>query len=446
MNTENIIQSYTGSDWYETKDGAAISPLIDRYFPSGFLNDYWYYAVDLTDAPITFHILTGLCVLSMAINRRVWLPFGDTKIYANIYGLILAESSFFHKTTAIDIALGVLKKYSPDVCMPRTFSEEALYKKLSEMEKNAIGILAYGEFKTLLMLLQKNYNQGLTSFLTEECFKCEDLVTRELVGSAKSKETKKFVIQNLFISILGGTTPDWFLNSVNKADFTGGFLARFLVLREKEKQRTCPFPCKVDESRKDGLVAALVGLEMLSGEMTLSEEANARYDEWYKKIDGKVAKIEKHQDILSAFYARHGNYVLKMAMLYAISVDRSLVISGEAIEKAIDLIEFFLKYVEDFVNDELRLTEEAQNKDIIIRALKSWHNRKGYSMPMDKSQLMRNSHLDSKEFHEALNALVDEDRIKPIGQIAGRHNSFLQVRLNAVQNISGKWEERPHER
>jgi len=57
------------------------------------------------ESPSSFHIWTGLSAISSVLNRRVWLP-RDTgaNLYPNQYIIIVAESAFCRKSTAIEKA------------------------------------------------------------------------------------------------------------------------------------------------------------------------------------------------------------------------------------------------------------------------------------------------------------------------------------------------------
>src|SRR5262245_12930885 len=71
------------------------------------------------ESPESFHLWTGLVLLSSALRRRVWLDRGwdGYLVYPNIYVLFVAESALTRKSQAMDMGLPILQEAVPDIYM-----------------------------------------------------------------------------------------------------------------------------------------------------------------------------------------------------------------------------------------------------------------------------------------------------------------------------------------
>ena len=370
-------------------------------FPQGFIHDYFAYAEPLTDAPAQFHIPTALTVLSTALGNNVYLQLGDKRLYPNIWSLIIAPSSTHRKSSALQIGLNLIRQLDKKLVYPNDFSIEAFLEILSTQPQ---GVLAYSEFSVLLEMAQRSYLSGLKEILTD-LYDCRPWLTRKL-------KTQEYTIENGCLSLIGATTVDWLIDRMKEGDIRGGFLARFLYFPASKKTKSLPIPPKADVAKRQALVQELEGIrEAFKGEMEISPEARDVYEHWYleneKSLDGEL-----RSDLLSSFFNRLPDYCWKLAMLYAVSVDKKYTISGEAVSRAIALTEYLKTSIKNLVEEDFEFTKEGKNKKKLHKLLEK-HSVAG-KLGVDHSALLRNSHLSARDFREAIEALVQEGKILPL--------------------------------
>lgn len=396
---------------------------VNRFFPAGFVADYFKYAEPLTDAPPQFHLPVALCVFSTIIGNKVHLALGAQKLYPNIWALVLAPSSTHRKTSSLEMGLGLIRSFNPKRIMPNDFSTEAF---LAHLAANPQGVMAFSEFSILLEICQRTYAGGLKELLTD-LYDCRPSYIRKL-------SEKEYVINNPCLSLIGASTVEWLVNKINEGDIRGGFMARFLYFPASKKIKSLPIPPRANEQERDALIEALKGIEAaFEGEMTYSDEARAIYEEWYLENE-KSIENEIRSDLLSSFFNRLPTYCWKLAMIYAISVERSMTISGEAMSAMIALTEYMKQNIRQLVG-EFEFTEEGQNKKKILRIVGNYQAKNKGMMPY--SLLLQHSHLKAQKLKEALSALVDEKQIiwdKDYGENQVGLAPFATISMEAANN------------
>ena len=60
---------------------------------------------DQMESPSSFHIWSALAALSCTLQRKVWINRGFYTLYPNQYIILVAESAFCRKSTAIGVAI-----------------------------------------------------------------------------------------------------------------------------------------------------------------------------------------------------------------------------------------------------------------------------------------------------------------------------------------------------
>jgi hypothetical protein len=82
--------------------------------------------------PITFHQAAGIWLLSVSIARRLYVeaPWG-VKLYANMYMMLVADTTFYRKTTAYKLAESAIRQAIPHMLMPTPGSPERFQDMLA---------------------------------------------------------------------------------------------------------------------------------------------------------------------------------------------------------------------------------------------------------------------------------------------------------------------------
>lgn len=375
------------------------TPFLGAWEPlPGVLRDYETYWAPTTDAPRVYHVAAALAVVATVVENRVYLPFGGDRLYPNVWTLILGPSSFFRKSTALAKARKTITRLHADdhgasPLLPDEFSREALLKKLSEKPQ---GLLTYSEFSGALAAFSRDYMSGTKETLAD-LYDCPPTYTR-IVGANTWK------INSPCISILAASQTDWFLEKLKSGDVRGGFLARFTYWPAFEKRRFIAVPPEPDAAVGARLLRGLNALRAVRGPILLGSSEQAAYADWVERHERDLHGAANIGE-LSPFWSRLSITALKIAMLLQVAHDGALVISPEALTRAIELTDFLKASLRHLFAEEFAFSEPMRNRQKLLRLVRR------YPKGISRRDLMRASNLLARDFDQIVSTLQQEERI-----------------------------------
>lgn len=375
-----------------------------RSCPNGWLKAYREYTAQ-QESPDTFHLWTALSMLSSTVRRNVWVDQGYYKIFPNLYVILVAPPGVCKKSVAMSIGLKLLRKVGGVNIESNKMSPESLIytmsggdftikdkkakgkkgrassikvdaainattlspvEKLTEileeleaattpatqpvikMNFECTTTLASTEFS--VMLGKDAAQSGLLSLLTD-LYDSPDYWSYKTLGRGINE------LYNVFINIIGATTPEWLGSSIPTDAIGGGFTSRILFVVQGQRRSDNPRPKITDRelALRKFLIDDLNYIATLKGEMQLDEDANVWYDNWYRTRDRNNL-----DERFWGYLERKPDHLLKVATLIAISVNDDLVISQAHLKAALEL----LNQLEERMPDAFRGIGTASAKDI----------------------------------------------------------------------------------
>ncbi len=270
---------------------------------NSFVEAYLAYAKDHTSAPEAFHQFAALSVCAAALGNRVWVEAGFGRVYPAHWVCLIGPSAV-HKSSAVNLATGLLAQASPDLLLPQDFSREAL---LEHLQGRPFGLLAWPEFGVALESFSKEYNAGILSTLTD-IYDSRAKITRLTKGAGLIE------INYPSLSILAGGKIRWLKEYVKPRQVGGGFLGRWLFVMEHSNGAYLSIGGRnhgeADRIQRGSLVEQLARLaEFEGGEMNLGEGLPP-LDAWLEKNEGRWSEDEDPAE----FAQRAGVNVMKLAM------------------------------------------------------------------------------------------------------------------------------------
>lgn len=219
-------------EWADPQAGA----WLRRYL------DFASQAAPMTDA--AFHLSVGLALLSIAVARRVYLPISVLRLFPNLYQLIVAPSTLYHKTTALRMGETLLKKAGLDILLlpsrmtpeslvnemgvqrPQTYSDWTDEEKclwLRERTFFAQRGWLMDEASNLLNSFNRDYTAGLLP-LVLSFYECPDREAAQTIGRGRQ------AVSRSYLTILGATTPAALgANLKRNTHWANGFWPRFCL-------------------------------------------------------------------------------------------------------------------------------------------------------------------------------------------------------------------------
>jgi len=341
-------------------------PIQDVLSPLPFFSDWLLYTRKLTDAPDDFLAAGGLQIVSAVLGNRAFITFGNDKIFPHLWMILLAPSSFYHKTTALNLVkktvadlkfphprpgtwearkqnldpkFGVNSKAvinsGKELIAPDRFSIDLL---VEELQDRPAMLLVQSEFGAFLKEIDKSFNQGAKETLTE--IYDSGLITKLTKKIKEENNGKPIQIDDSALSIFSASTKDWLEDYVRLSDISAGFIARYLFVPATDKTRFLGWPAEKDKVLYENIKTQLMGLRnAVVGEMDVSA-IKPYYELWYKDLFDRVHQEETVSKTIG-FDQRIAVYVLKFATILHIATKRDKVITVDSLIRSLQLAEYF---------------------------------------------------------------------------------------------------------
>lgn len=293
-----------------------------------WLETYCEYHLIGETAP-DFHTWSGLSILSALTERKIWMDRGIYTLFLNLYICLVAESAVCRKSQAVRNVTTFLKQLEHPISPAGdSITMPALLSFLAN-EGGAV-ILTLSELETFLGDV---YKTGLHPVLTH-IYDCPDDTKIRTVS--RGGET----LRDVFINILGATTPKDLVRSVPADKAGGGLPARFIFIHREEPNEPNLFPevSAHNFQNYQKLLSDAAEIRELQGAIGLDDKAKEIAEKWYKKHWTKV-KSKVMGSVMQGYIARKHDTLFKIAGLLSLAYSDSLIITEHDINYAIELLE-----------------------------------------------------------------------------------------------------------
>ena len=306
---------------------------------SDWLESYLIYT-EKQESPEKLHFWVGLSVLSAALKRQVWIDKGYYKLYPNIYVLLVAESAMLRKSTAMDIGIKLVRAAVPDLYyISGSMTPEGLLKHM-----NRVKVISNEQGKPHIqfdshVLIHADELAELFGFDRQRASRFTILLTK--IYGAQTEHTHtlategQLLLRNLYPTLLAGTDPRNL--KVLPEEAVAGLIGRLVFVTASEKRKPIAWPHPSDDDNKlyELLKYDLHTISQLRGELTVTPDAHARFEDWYVHH----AETPEEDSRLDAFRERCHDTALKIAILLSVSATDNLTLTDSDMEKGIGYIE-----------------------------------------------------------------------------------------------------------
>lgn len=285
-------------------------------------------------SPELYRRWAGYCVLSTAVERRVWCHIIGKETFANLYVMLVAAPGA-GKTFAIDAAIDIIRESGDTRFAPSGMTKAAFMDHLAErsqvMNYNGSMIryhhmcIASGELGQLL----PDYNIDFLNMLND-IYDCRPNVDERTRMHGHKQ------VDHPCVTFISGTQPAYLQHILPDTAFGMGFTSRtIMVYAGRDKKRSLRDAIVMPRPLAQKLIHDLKLVRKLVGPMTITEEAFEYYDHWHLERSDFDApdhpQLENYND-------RRARHVQKLAMLNSIARSNDLVIEKEDYETALDLL------------------------------------------------------------------------------------------------------------
>jgi hypothetical protein len=295
--------------------------LEDAIFPAGsWLERYMEFARKREESADSYLIGAILPVFGATAGRRVWFPWGDGKVYPNLFAM-LAGKPGDRKSSAVNSAERLARRVIDKKCfLPSSLSVEALFDEYDEQSGGLPDkILIADDANPFLGLLQKtNYGERVGQQLLS-LYDCKHLSEAFLRNKSESSgEARRFIEETSTSMVLGAT--------FNICQFQGheirsGLQRRFLYYMAERHGRFIVIPARTDQAEFNVLCERLSNLSKLSFPFDFSPDALAFWADFQRQNRTRLEQPGSgaaHEALLSRLNGQP-NHVLKLAMIFQLS-------------------------------------------------------------------------------------------------------------------------------
>lgn len=379
--------------------------------------DKYFEYTEHTEAPIIFHRWSLVACLGAALGRSYYLPFGDFRIFPNIFCMLLGDPGT-RKSSAIKSAKKILMAAGYDKFAAERTSKEKFLLDLEGVE---------GDDGTVLdnnAAMRNIFGDDFVAGDPREVFICADEFN-EFVGSSnleflsllgnlwdwdspdapfkqRLKTSRSVTIYQPTVSILAGNTHAGFSEAFPPAALGQGFMSRILLVYGESSGKKIAFPSKPSETIRNGLVAQLVEMRShVHGEAKLSSKARGMLEVIYRTFEGLEDARFKH------YSTRRFTHLLKLCLIVAASR-----LSTEVGAEDVLVANTLLSLTEHRMPQAMGEFGKAKNADVAARIISVLSESR---TPLDVAALWKQvqSDLDKPEdLNKLLQGLIQGGKIQ----------------------------------
>jgi len=417
-------------------------PLDTRILPP-ILQEYLAQCDTITDACSGAKLSAVLPVMAANIGNRVYMMNNSSRLYCNIWSMIIGPSSISRKTTVIRLAKNLIDPYEESLSeleieeylkSTLLMTDVTMAKFLQMLSLNPNRLFMQSEVSAWLKTMNRNWNSGMKQALTD----LYDGVDKDIVNMDRCERIRKPAF-----SIVAGTTEGWFMDELkSNSDQQSGFLQRFIYcfIREVDLQN---IDLNYREASDSGMALRaydkmLSTFRNIPGSFKLSMDANATEfrNQAYKEQFNSV--IISASDALVSYFTRiYDGYFFKFCTLFTLlnhweglaqaieqfrvnEFFRMIQVDENTAKAAFDLCSYYYKNTLPFI-ETIKENQKLANEKRIVRIL--CQADKGR---MDHSTIMVRTRFNKREMREAMDCLIERDAVVVDCEV-GYHNKTRKV-------------------
>lgn len=369
-----------------------------------------------TETPLHFWTWAGLFVLSAAVQRKVWTPFGQKKLFPNLYVMIIAPPGLARKASPLTFA----KKVLGDIQMPifvDSPSKRAFTKHLDSLSKRChftlnIEGVQVSQAQSPLSCISPELSsffaldiKGMVEILTD-IYDCPDTWDYMTAGSGEDK------IISPYITCLFASTPMWIAGNLPQEAIGGGFTRRCVIVYGDQAKKSISLPPPPEDKIYRAMVQDLQQIANLKGPVEWTPAAFDIYDQWYQTLKEKLKMVSDER--IQPFLSEVHSIAIKTAILAHIAKSDQLFIEPEDMLLSIGLLEKVIETAGKAFSSHGR-SLSAIDTDRVM-------NQIAISKTTTLAELLRFNYrnTDKTQMAQILDTLEGMDRIKRVCDTNGR--------------------------
>lgn len=307
-----------------------------------WLSAYLKYT-DSSESPVSYHLWSGVSVLSGALQRKVYLRWGHSTLYPNQYIILVGPSGRARKGDAI----GIARAFMDTLKVPLIGEDNSQEAIILEMKNSITTFTDKSNGKLTFQCAVSCIVEELSVFTGEQNTQFLAYLTNWFDSRDRWKRTTKHQgtdeIMGMCFNMLAATAPDWIPYILPREAIGGGFTSRCIFIVEQGKSKIISNPNSIhppDQLKRD-LAFDLEVIHTLSGAITFDDKALKLYEDWYVKEETKIEAGNPpiRDRLFSGYVSRRSTHLRKLAMVMSVSRGADLTIIEKDFNRALKMLE-----------------------------------------------------------------------------------------------------------
>jgi energy-coupling factor transporter ATP-binding protein EcfA2 len=368
-----------------------------RRLKRDWITEYTDFIAPASESPPNYLFWSAATGIAACLKRSVWVDRKSWKLFPNMYTVLVGRPGI-GKGSAINPVTNLIKEAGcANLISDRTTIErllEKLDKGFPAITPNGNGTVHFGKDSSCLVSASE-----LQVFATASQFTLPilaDLWDAKDIFEYGTKTQGKFVIDKPTVSLLGGSTTEWLVQSIPHSAVGGGFTRRVNFVYAKSRDKHLPWPTIGVGSIIQDLVEDLRVLSQVKGEMKFDKGAESVFEDIYNTSDAGDFDDEATAAYKSSMWA----HATKLAMVLSAASGDNMVISKDHITTAVSAVREVVK--------DIGLVFRAVGESTMVSAVDKvlqFIELKGYSTRADIQRALWR-HVSSSDLDIILNTLT----------------------------------------
>jgi len=309
--------------------------VVEQRLLNDWLDTYMEYTDD-TEPPELFRLWSGISVLAGAMQRTLSLDWGMETVYPNLF-VILVGPAGSRKGTAMRPGQFILQdskiKTTADSMSREAFVEAFISAESTTMvsETKAMIHSSLTVYHEEIAGLFRKQDPDFMNVLTQ-WFDCPAEYNHKTIGRGDR------VVNNLWLNLIGATTPELLRMQITGDTIGSGFTSRVIFVKEDKKAKVVIIPKYTEKMREQSelLSADLLSVRDASGKFTWSQSYEDRYRKWRISDEKSPRFTDPNFD---GYCNRRSLHLRKLSMIMSMSRGFSMIMEAEDFDRALDVLE-----------------------------------------------------------------------------------------------------------
>ena len=292
-----------------------------------------------SEPPTTYDRWMAIGCIASVLQRKCWLEWGRLTFYPNLYIVLIGPPGGPRKGTAMEPVLRYLsKKEELGIFLA---AENTTREQLIIALQNATSLASLPDGFAIHHSSLTILNSELTVFLgyrnMQMITELTDWYDCKAHWSYHTKNSGQFDISNVWVNMIGATTPDAINESLPPAAIGGGFTSRVLFIYETGKKGPVPYPSLTAEEKSldKKLQTDLVDISQLAGVFVPTKHYVEAWTDWYMNNYNNPPFTER---VLAGYCERRAAMALKLSMIVNASRDGGMELMPIDLERAVSFL------------------------------------------------------------------------------------------------------------